>query len=63
VAWLDTTLKLEAKDRRLELRPTPDGIVAVFLHNGKEERRLPVDLTTASGSELVQEWFGQPRIW
>jgi hypothetical protein len=60
VAWLDTTLKLEARDRRLELRPTPDGVVAVFLHNGKEERRLPVDLNTASGSELVQEWFGQP---
>jgi hypothetical protein len=58
VTWLDTTLKLEAKDRRLELRPMPDGIVAVFLRNGKEEKRLPVDLT-ANGGELVQEWFGQ----
>ncbi|HXB22312.1 MAG TPA: hypothetical protein VNV88_13065, partial [Candidatus Solibacter sp.] len=56
VAWLDTTLKLESKDRRLELRPTADGIVAVFLRNGKEEKRLSVDLT-ASGNELVQEWL------
>jgi hypothetical protein len=58
VAWLDNTLKLEAKDRRLELRPTSDGIVAVFLRNGKEERRLAVDLT-ANASELVAEWLGQ----
>ncbi|HEV2960594.1 MAG TPA: hypothetical protein VG649_02130 [Candidatus Angelobacter sp.] len=57
VTWLDTTLKLEAKERRLEFRPTSDGIVAVFLHQGKEEKRLPVDLTS-SGSELVQSWFG-----
>jgi hypothetical protein len=56
VAWLDTTLKLEIKHRRLELRPATDGIVAVFLRDGKEERTMPVDLT-ASGSELVQEWL------
>ncbi len=57
VTWLDTTLKLEAKDRRLEFRPTPEGVVAVFLEKGKEEKRVPVDLA-GSGSELVQEWFG-----
>lgn len=58
VTWLDTTLKLEAKDRRLEFRPTPEGVVAVFLEKGKEEKRVPVDLG-GSGSELVQEWFGK----
>jgi len=58
VTWLDTTLKLEVKDRRLEFRPTPEGVVAVFLEKGKEEKRVPVDLT-GSGSELVQEWFGK----
>src|SRR5437660_1602030 len=57
VTWLDTTLKLEAKERRLEFRPTPEGIVAVFLRNGKEEKRLAVDLS-ASGDAFVQEWFG-----
>jgi len=57
VTWLDTTLKLEAKDRRLEFRPTAEGVIAVLLHKGKEERRLPVDLT-ATGAGLVQEWFG-----
>jgi len=56
VAWLDTTLKLELKERRLELRPTADGIVAAFLRDGKEEKIVPVDLNS-SGSALVQEWL------
>ncbi len=56
VAWLDTTLKLEFKECRLELRPTADGIVAVFLRNGKEAKRVPVDLN-ANGSDLVRAWL------
>lgn len=55
-AWLDTALKLELKDRRLELRPTADGIVAVFLRGGKEEKIAPVDLNS-DGNELVQDWL------
>ncbi len=58
VAWLGTTLKLEVKERRLELRPISDGIVAVFLHNGKEEQRLSVDLAW-NAHELVEKWLGQ----
>jgi len=58
VAWLGTALKLEVKERRLELRPTSDGIVAVFLHNGKEEQRLAVDLA-GNAHELVEKWLGQ----
>jgi hypothetical protein len=56
VAWLETALKLELKERRLELRPAADGIVAVFLRAGKEEKVAPVDLN-ANGSELVQDWL------
>ena len=55
-AWLDTTLKLEFKERRLELRPTANGIVAVFVRNGKEEKVVPADLN-GNGSELVQDWL------
>ena len=58
VTWLDTTLKLEAKERRLEFRPTPEGVVAVFLLKGKEEKRVEVDLA-GNGGEFVQEWFSQ----
>ncbi len=34
--WLDTTLRLEARDRKLELRPTASGIAAVYLENNRE---------------------------
>src|SRR5208337_986981 len=33
VAWLGTTLRLEARERRLELRPTANGVVAAYLEN------------------------------
>src|ERR1041385_8397298 len=36
IAWLGSTLRLEARDRRLELRPTPAGIVAANLENNQE---------------------------
>jgi hypothetical protein len=36
VAWLGTTLRLEARGRRLELRPTPSGIVAAYLEGSPE---------------------------
>ncbi|HEV3039922.1 MAG TPA: hypothetical protein VHA33_19300 [Candidatus Angelobacter sp.] len=58
VTWLDTTLKLEAKERRIEFRPTPEGVVAVFLLKGKEEKRVVVDLS-GNGGEFVQQWFSQ----
>src|SRR6185436_6360797 len=36
IAWLGSTLRLEARERRLELRPTPAGIVAVYLESNQE---------------------------
>lgn|GEM_PF-341809 len=42
--WIGTTLRLEAKVHRLELRPTPKGVMAVFLRAGEEIAREPVDL-------------------
>lgn len=59
VTWLDIGLKLELKEHRLELRPATDGIVAVFLRNGKEEKRALVDLN-ANGNELVHDWLKDP---
>ena len=57
LAWLDTTLRLEARDRKLELRPTPAGVVAVFLEEDREVRTLPVDLD-GDPEALVREWLG-----
>jgi hypothetical protein len=56
LAWIETTLRLEARGRRLELRPTPNGVVAVFLRNTEEIRREPVDLTGDSQA-LTVAWM------
>ena len=56
LAWLGTTLRLEARERRLELRPTPDGVVAVFLDNGREVRVQPIDLE-GDPQALIREWL------
>lgn len=57
VAWLGTTLRLEARDKRLELRPTCQGIVAAYIENGRETRTEPCDLTS-SPEALVRQWLG-----
>ena len=51
VAWLGTTLRLEARDRRLELRPTAGGV---------ETRSEPLDLKSDAG-ELVRRWL-EPAV-
>ena len=48
IAWLGTTLRLEARDKRLELRPTPQGIVAGYIENGQETRTEACDLDRKS---------------
>jgi hypothetical protein len=56
-AWLGTTLRLEAKENRLELRPTASGILAVYLRDGEELRKEPLDLK-GSPEVLVRNWLG-----
>ena len=56
VAWLGTTLRLEARERRLELRPTGTGVVAVWLENNQETRSEPLDLNV-NPEELVRLWL------
>ncbi len=56
LAWIETTLRLEARDHRLELRPMPDGVVAVFLRDSEEIRRAPVDLA-GNPQGLTDEWM------
>jgi hypothetical protein len=59
IAWLGTTLRLEAREKRLELRPTASGIVTAYLENGAEIRREPLDLASDAG-ELVRRWLEAP---
>jgi hypothetical protein len=56
VAWLGNTLRLEARDRRLELRPTAAGIVAVSIENGNETAGKLLDLS-GNPEQLIREWL------
>jgi hypothetical protein len=56
IAWLGANLRLEARGHRLELRPTPEGVVAVFLENNAEVRTAPLDLA-GNPEDLAREWL------
>ncbi|MGI8988845.1 MAG: hypothetical protein ACR2I2_04555 [Bryobacteraceae bacterium] len=56
IAWIDTTLRLECRERKLELRPSPDGISAFFLDSNLEAKSEPVDLDR-SPEALVLRWL------
>jgi hypothetical protein len=57
MAWFDSTLRLEAKGRALELRPTADGIVADFAGPEGEPVKRGVDLD-GNPEDLLKEWLG-----
>jgi hypothetical protein len=54
--WIGTTLRLEARGHRLELRPGPKGVAAVFLRGTEEVRQEPVDLS-GNPQKLVGKWM------
>jgi hypothetical protein len=57
IAWLDATLRLEARGRRLDLVPTADGIRAEFLEPNGETQQKRLDLN-GEPEELLREWLG-----
>ena len=56
LAWLGTTLRLEARTSKLELRPTPEGVVAVFIENNADVRSSAVDLA-GDPESLARAWL------
>ena len=56
IAWLGTTLRLEARERKLELRPTADGIIAAFVENGQDVRTHAVNLE-GDPEALARQWL------
>jgi hypothetical protein len=54
--WIGTTLRLEARGHRMELRPGPKGITAVFLKGSEEARQERVDLSGDPGT-LTSRWM------
>src|SRR5690242_8478564 len=59
IVWLGTTLRLEAREKKFDLRPTPDGIVGVFIEGGAESSNRIVDLSS-NPETLAREWLGVP---
>jgi hypothetical protein len=53
--WIGSALRLEARENRLELRPEPDGITAVFLKGREELSQRRVDLA-GDPALLIAEW-------
>ena len=59
MAWIGIPpyLRLEAREKRLELRPTPEGILATFFEGADEVRSRPVALE-GNPEDLAHEWLG-----
>lgn len=58
MAWLDSVLRLEARGRWCELRPTATGIVAEFVKPDGQVRSTPIDLT-GDPANLLDDWLDQ----
>jgi hypothetical protein len=43
-SWMGTTLRLQARERKLDLKPTADGVMAVWMDGNTEVRTSPVEL-------------------
>ena len=54
--WVDSTLRLEAGDKKLELRPTPNGVIAIFFEGSREQDRTSIDLST-DPAKLAEKWL------
>ena len=56
MAWFDDMLRLEARERRLELRPTAEGIVAAFVEPDGATKTQAVNLKS-DPAVLVRQWL------
>jgi hypothetical protein len=54
--WIGNILRLQAKERRVEFRPTPEGVRAVFFEQEEEKGSELIDLA-GSAEELAKRWL------
>lgn len=54
--WLGSTLRLEAREKQLDLVPTADGIRGRASVEGEQKEEFAVDLT-ANPKELAERWL------
>jgi hypothetical protein len=55
--WLGETLRLDAKEKRLQLAPTAEGISAVFSVGGDVTERTTVDPAKDDAAALAKRWL------
>jgi hypothetical protein len=55
--WIGENLRLDAKEKRMELVPTADGIVAVFSEDGVEKGEAAVNPETDDAAALARRWL------
>jgi hypothetical protein len=61
ITWIGTTLRLQARDRRLDLQPTPIGVRAVFSENGTETSSTLIDLQ-GDPEGFARQWLTPDSI-
>ena len=55
--WLGETLRLDAKEKRMLLTPTSEGITAVFSVNGDETGRTTIGPGVDDAGALARRWL------
>jgi hypothetical protein len=59
--WLADKLRLDAKTKRMELIPTPEGIVAVYSVDGAEVGQEKVNPAKTDPKALATRWLQSTR--
>jgi hypothetical protein len=55
--WIGETLRLDAREKRMELMPTSEGIVAVTYEDTVEKTQASVNLDKDDPAALVRQWL------
>jgi len=58
--WLGESLRLDAKEKRMDLLPTSEGITAVLSLNGEEIGREVLDPEVDDAAALARRWLTAP---
>lgn len=56
MSWVGNALRADARERRLELRPTAEGVRAVFFEDGEEQHSEIIDLN-GNPEALANRWL------
>ncbi len=58
MTWMENTLRLEARSHRLELKPTPDGVIAQYYIDREPTGTEKVDLN-GDPKAFAAKWLSQ----